>query len=67
MLHIPNSKTATFWAPKFPKVLLKQVQTTKNTLLQQTLKNLLRIAHKKSNKIAVFKTFKNFMARDKHQ
>jgi hypothetical protein len=43
-----------------------QKSPRKNTVQQQKLKKLLRIAHKNSNKTAVFKISKNFMAQDKH-
>jgi hypothetical protein len=66
VIQFPNSKTCTFRASKIAKYLLEKDQTTENIVQQQTLKKLLRIAHRNSNKTAVFKDSKNFMVRDKH-
>jgi hypothetical protein len=63
-----GDSTSKFKNLYFPgsKNLLEQDQTTKNTVEQQKLKKLLRIAPRNSNKTTVFKASKNFMAQDKH-
>jgi hypothetical protein len=67
--HAPNSKIQNYY---FSGSTISQFFTGARShyqeqLLQQTLKNLLRIAHRNSNNVAVSKTSKNFMAQDKHQ
>jgi hypothetical protein len=64
--QLQKSKIATSRAPKFAKFLPELDLTTKNTMQQQTLKKPLNIGHKNSNNPAVFKLFKNFMARQRH-
>jgi hypothetical protein len=66
VVQLSNSKTGTSRASKIAKLLLEQDQTTQNIMQEQELKNLLRIAHRNSNKTAIFKASKNFMAQAKH-
>jgi hypothetical protein len=57
-MHFPGSK--------IHQIFTEAILNHQNTMQPLELKNLLWIAHKNSNNIAVFNIFKNFIARIKH-